>query len=109
MQNQEELATGVTRPLKTGDLIFVKGIRANDLPDGDNCAICHVPYGTPNEDVSSENAVRFPCGHTFGNTCFQKWLDSISPEWLDDVSPEPRCIISNKSVIPAQFLLEQVE
>ena len=101
MPNQEEIATWVTRPLKTGELIFVKGIRADDLPEGDKCAICHVAYGAPNEDVSPEHAVRFPCGHTFGDTCFQTWLDSVSPE--------PRCMICNKSLIPAQFLLEQVE
>ena len=109
MPDQEDIATWVTRPLKTGELIFVKGIRANDLPDDDNCAICHAPYGTPNEDVGPEHAVRFACGHAVGNTCFQMWLDSVRPGWLDDVSPEPRCMFCNKSVVPAQFLLEQVE
>lgn len=101
MPEQEAIATWVTRPLKTGELIFVKGIRANDLPSDDHCAICHVPYGTPNEDVSPEHAVRFPCGHAVGNACFHMWLD--------DVSPEPRCMFCKKSVIPSQFLLEQVE
>ncbi|KAK0507215.1 hypothetical protein JMJ35_010253 [Cladonia borealis] len=101
MPDQEAIASWITRPLKTGELIFVKGIRATDLPDDDNCAICHAPYGTPNEDVAPEHAVRFPCGHAVGSTCFQKWLD--------DASPEPRCMFCNKSVIPVQFLLEQVE
>ena len=109
MPNQKELATWVTRPLKTGELIFVKSVRAEDLPDDDNCAICHAPYGTLNEDVAPEHAVRFPCGHAIGNTCFQMWLDSVRPGWLNDVPPKPRCMSCNNSVIPAQFLSEQVD
>ena len=99
MSNQRDIATWVTRPLETGELVFLKGIRPDD-PD-DRCAICLTQYGTSDEDRAPEHAVRFPCGHDVGNACLHKWLDGV---WL-----KPRCIFCNKSVIPARFLFEQVE
>ena len=92
----------LTRPLEKAELLFFKGIKADDLPSDDSCAICHEPYGTPNEDgTTPEHAVRFPCGHTVGNECFQIWSDGIDPL--------PGCIFCNKPLIPALYLKEQVE
>jgi hypothetical protein len=39
-----------------------------------NCAICHVPYGTPNEGNDIESPVQSPCGHTFGHLCIRIWI-----------------------------------
>ena len=92
----------LTRPLEKAELIFLRGIKADDLPSDDCCAICHEPYGAPNEDGSDpEYAVRFPCGHAVGNECFQTWSNGIDPL--------PGCIFCNKPLIPALYLKEQVE
>ena len=99
MPDQEDIATWVTRPLTTGELVFLEDIRPND-PD-DRCAICQTQYGTSDEDRPPEHAVRFPCGHDVGNACLHTWLDGV---WRN-----PRCMFCNESVIPARFLWEQVE
>ena len=91
----------LTNPLEKAELIFLKGIKANDLPSDDCCVICQEPYGTPNEDGSDpEYAVRFPCGHAVGNACFQTWFNGVDPM--------PGCIFCNKPLIPAVYLMEQV-
>ena len=102
--NQEDIATWVATPLKTGEFICLKGIRANDLPSDDICAVCRLQYGTPDFDIPPEHAVRFPCGHAIGNACFPRWLESELAK-----QRKPRCMLCQKGVIPDQFLSEQVE
>ena len=102
--NQEDMATWVATPLKTGEFICLKGIRANDLPSDDICAVCRLQYGTPDFDIPPEHAVRFPCGHAIGKACFPRWLESELAK-----QRKPRCMLCQRSVIPAQFLSEQVE
>ena len=86
----------------TNDFILHEVIKADELSSDDRCAICHQPYETPDEDGNTpEHAVRFPCGHDIGDACLRMWIE--------EASSELRCMFCNKSVIPARYLLEQVE
>lgn len=102
MPDRKGICVGwLTRPLEKAELIFFKGIKADDLPSDEYCVICHEPYGTPNEDGGGpEYAVRFPCGHAVGNECFQTWSEGVGPL--------PGCIFCNKPLIPAIYMKEQV-
>ena len=92
----------LTRPLEPGELMFLKGVKANDPPSDGYCVICLERYGTPKEDgATPEYAVHFPCGHAVGNACLYSWLDRESPN-LD-------CIFCKKTMIPARYLQEQVK
>ena len=92
----------LTRPLEKAELIFFKGIKADDLPSDACCIICQEPYGTPNEEGNDpEYAVRFPCGHAVGNECFQTWSNGVYPL--------PGCLYCNKPLIPAVYLMKSVQ
>lgn len=102
MPDRKGMCVGwLTRPLEEAELIFFKGIEADDLSSDDCCAICHEPYGTQNEDGTfPEFAVRFPCGHAVGNACLKNWLV--------EVSPIQGCMFCNKTIVPARYLQEQL-
>ena len=92
----------LTEPSETAELIVLQGIRASGPCSDNRCAICHVPYGTPNEDGTIiEHALHFPCGHDVGNICCQDWPDEA---WL-----RSGCLFCRKSVVPARYVLEQVK
>lgn len=49
-------------------------VSLQELPsDRQGCDICLTEYNTGEE---SENPVRLPCGHVFGDDCLSKWLSS---------------------------------
>ena len=93
----------LTEPSETADLIVLKGIIANDPGSDDRCAICRVPYGTPNEDGTTEYALRFPCGHDVGNVCMRE------RHWCEEALLRSGCFLCRKSVVPARYVQEQVK
>ena len=94
----------LTEPPEMAELIVLNGFVTNDPCSDDRCAICHVPYGTPNEDGTiTEYALHFPCGHDVGNVCCQD-LD-----WSEEALLRSGCIFCHKSVVPARYVQEQVK
>jgi hypothetical protein len=43
--------------------------------DETDCAICSEVLGATNQEGNSEQAVKTPCGHLFGEHCIKSWLE----------------------------------
>lgn len=58
----------------------------------EDCPICHDPVGVPNPENVVEAWTSLHCGHRFGTTCIQMWLqDSLDRN--DPHNPNPTCPI----------------
>ncbi|KAF2807380.1 uncharacterized protein BDZ99DRAFT_478866 [Mytilinidion resinicola] len=44
-------------------------------PKEPECPICHLEYGTTDNDTPAEHAIRIEhCEHTFGSECYRQWI-----------------------------------
>jgi hypothetical protein len=63
--------------------------------DSKNCYICYNPYrldGVDSDDEDIEEPVQLPCGHIFGRSCIQRWMQESSS------CPNCRTLLSDSSL-----------
>ena len=72
-------APTLSTPAATRYLDSLRVLFMEDLPvDQQTCSVCQEPYLTKDGHSNEEVVILPECGHIFGHSCIQKWLDPNS-------------------------------